>query len=305
MTLGLTTRERLTASAPERVRQTVALVEGRGYALSPGRLAALCLGGPLTEQEVLAAVAASPGLAIADGLVVSDLLAAKTHHVRARQRAHLFTAPSYRQAAVRFAVRMASLLPFVLAVSIAGSLASGGFVETDDVDLNLVVEDRHKHLAYVGANLLALLDAVRYRAKPVDDLTARPLAPRVMTVNLVLERSDCFPLARTDANMAYELLTAEPVVGAPLLDEIVLRNPGLLEHFPQLARRTAPFAREPPWRAPRTLFPGALDRPARALGNAAWRYMQWTRRRRPEALARVAYVRSTMAPYALFADVDH
>jgi hypothetical protein len=28
--------------------------------------------------------------------------------------------------------------------------------------------------------------------------------------------------------------------------------------------------------------------------------MQWTRRQRPEALARVAFVRRTMRPYALF-----
>jgi hypothetical protein len=28
--------------------------------------------------------------------------------------------------------------------------------------------------------------------------------------------------------------------------------------------------------------------------------MQWTRRGRPEALARVAFVRRTMRPYALF-----
>jgi hypothetical protein len=30
--------------------------------------------------------------------------------------------------------------------------------------------------------------------------------------------------------------------------------------------------------------------------------MQWTRRNRPEAIARVAFVRSTMRPYALFDD---
>jgi hypothetical protein len=286
------------------VRQTVALLERRGYALSPSRLAALCLGGPVAEQEVLAAVATSPTLAIADGLVVSELLGPRARELRARQRAHIFAAPSYRMTAARFAVRLAALLPFVVAVSIAGSLASGGFVETDDVDLNLVVEDGHRHLAYVGVNLLGLVHALRYRGKPVDDLSARPVAPRVMTVNLVLERSDCFPLARTDADMAYELLSAEPVVGASFLDEVVLRNPDLLNHFPQLAGRPAPLAREPGWRAPASLFPAALDRPARALGRAAWRYMQWTRRGSPEALARVAYVRSTMAPYALFADGD-
>jgi hypothetical protein len=32
--------------------------------------------------------------------------------------------------------------------------------------------------------------------------------------------------------------------------------------------------------------------------------MQWTRRGRPEALARVAYVRATMHPYSLFDEAD-
>jgi hypothetical protein len=48
------------------------------------------------------------------------------------------------------------------------------------------------------------------------------------------------------------------------------------------------------------LFPRFLDGAARALGEGAWRYMQWTRRQHPDALRRVAYVRSTMRPYTLF-----
>jgi hypothetical protein len=51
---------------------------------------------------------------------------------------------------------------------------------------------------------------------------------------------------------------------------------------------------------PAWLFPAALDGVARVVGSAAWRFMQWTRRDRPEALARVAYVRETMRPYTLF-----
>jgi hypothetical protein len=58
-----------------------------------------------------------------------------------------------------------------------------------------------------------------------------------------------------------------------------------------------PRARVPGW-----LYPAAIDGAARAVGQAAWGYMQWTRRHRPEALARVAFVRETMRPYALFDD---
>jgi hypothetical protein len=53
-------------------------------------------------------------------------------------------------------------------------------------------------------------------------------------------------------------------------------------------------------RAGAWLYPRLLEGPARLLGRWAWRYMQWTRRRRPDALARVAYVRATMRPYTLF-----
>jgi hypothetical protein len=100
--------------------------------------------------------------------------------------------------------------------------------------------------------------------------------------------------------MAYELLVAQPVHGVAFWQEVVAHNPALLDHFPQLAEKPAPWAIEPPPGLPGWLFPPALDAPARLLGGTAWSYMQWTRRRSPEALARVAYVRSTMHPYALF-----
>jgi hypothetical protein len=197
------------------------------------------------------------------------------------------------------------MAPFVRSVSVAGSLASGGFRATDDVDLNLIVDDGHRHIAYVAVNVLGLLHALAHRAKPVDDLTRRPIAPRLMTANLILEVSQCLPLLRQDADMAYELLVAEPVFGPEVIDEVLDANPALLDHFPQLAAKRAPLQIDPPrWRLPSSLFPSFLDAVARRVGLAAWRYMQWTRRHHPEALARVAYVRSTMRPYALFDEPD-
>ena len=125
-----------------------------------------------------------------------------------------------------------------------------------------------------------------------------------MTANLILERSQLTPLARQDEGMAFELLVSEPVFGVDLFREIVDRNPALLDHFPQLAEKRAPLAIEPAPRAqaPPWLYPAALDGAARAVGQMAWRYMQWTRRHRPDALARVAFVRETMRPYTLFDD---
>src|SRR5206468_3564988 len=99
-----------------------------------------------------------------------------------------------------------------------------------------------------------------------------------------------------------ELLMSEPVYGVDVFREAIERNPVLVEHFPQLEDKSAPYAITPAphARVPAWAYPAALDGAARVVGGAAWRYMQWTRRSRPEALARVAFVRQTMRPYTLF-----
>jgi hypothetical protein len=282
-----------------RIARTVALLERRGYALAPGRLGSVCAGGPLAEPAVQAAVAGHPELEIEHGMVVRRGSRCALPSAE-RARAHGADSAAYLRETIRFVRALARLNPYILAVSIAGSLASGGFRDSDDVDLNLVVEDGRRHLAYVAVNLLGMAHALRHRRKPVDTHSVRPLAPRLMTANLILERSQCFPLERQDEDMAYELLAAEPVHGLALWREVVAANPALLEHFPQLDRRPAPWAVDIAAALPGWLYPRVLDRPSRRLGGAAWRYMQWTRRKRPEALARVAYVRDTMRPYTLF-----
>jgi hypothetical protein len=290
------------ATTSDRVHQTVALLGRRGYALTPERLGHLCLGGAASEADVRWAVAADAGLTIAGGLVVEQAAAGRVEGIRARAAAHGSDAAQYLDMTARFVRMLVAVAPFVRGVWVAGSLASGGFRATDDVDLNLLVDDGHRHLAYVTVNFLGIMHALAHRAKPVDDLTRRPVAPRLMTANLILERSQCHPLQRQDEDMAYELLVAEPLYGLDSINEVLDANPALLDHFPQLAYKPAPLLIDPAPtpRLPSWLYPSLLDGAARRVGEAAWRYMQWTRRHHPEALARVAFVRETMRPYALF-----
>jgi hypothetical protein len=284
----------------DRLRRTVALLRRRGYAVSPARLGELCLGGAISESEVRWTAASDSDLTLAEDLVIDRDVVGQVGAISDRASSHRNDSPAYFQMTVRFVRALIAVAPFIRHVSIAGSLASGGFRASDDVDLNLIVDDGHRHLAYVAVNLLGLVHAIRFRSKPVDDLTRRPIAPRLMTANLILERSQCLPLERQDEDMAFELLASEPVFGMDSVRELLDANQPLLEHFPQLAEKQPRVLVDAPRHAPSFLFPSALDRPAEWLGNAAWRYMQWTRRNRPDALARVAFVRETMRPYALF-----
>lgn len=284
-----------------RVELTVALLRRRGYALSPRRLGELCLGGPVSEAEVRWAVAASPALATLEDLVIERSASAAVGRIRSRALGHGPEAEPYLRMTAGFVRALVAFAPFIRSVSIAGSLASGGFRSSDDVDLNLIVDDGHRHLAYVAVNALGVAHALAHRGKPVDDLTRRPVAPRLMTANLILDSSQCFPLQRQDEDMAFELLMSEPVFGVEHVHALIDENQRLLDYFPQLATKSASLLIDAPARRlPRILFPAALDGAARVLGATAWRYMQWTRRHRPAALARVAYVRSTMRPYTLF-----
>jgi hypothetical protein len=290
-----------TSAIGDRIRRTVALLRRRGYAVNPARLGELCLGGAVSEAEVRWTVAAGSDLAIAEGLVVERDAVEDAAAIRGRATAHSTESVSYVAMTVDFVRSLVVLAPFIRSVSIAGSLASGGFRASDDVDLNLIVDDGHRHVAYVAVNVLGILHALRHRAKPVDELTRRPIAPRLMTANLILERSQCLPLRRQDEDMAFELLVAEPLYGFDALRAIVQANERLLEHFPQLRQKSAPLLIDrPKRRAPKVLFPQLIDLPAKWLGQSAWKYMQWTRRHHPDALARVAYVRATMQPYTLF-----
>jgi hypothetical protein len=291
------------AATAERVRATVALLQRRGYALPPGRLGHLILGGAVTETDVRRIVAFDSELTLIRGLVLHKSQQDRAAAIAARASGHRSAVEPYLPMTLRFVERLVAVAPFIRSVAIAGSLASGGFAPSDDVDLNLIVDDGHRHLAYVALNTIGLLHAVRHRDKPVDELTRRPIAPRLMTANLILELSECHPLVRQDEDMAFELMASEPVYGAGVFRGMVDANPGLLEHFPQLARKRAPLARTTSAQPKaRWIRVGALEGLAKRVGGAAWRYMQWTRRNRPEALARVAFVRGTMRPYALFDD---
>src|SRR5438445_7035512 len=84
----------------ERVRRTVALLRRRGYALTPTRLAEICVGGPVAEREVRWAAAADPELTLAEGLVVERVAHHEAAAIRGRALGHLDAAAEYMEMTV-------------------------------------------------------------------------------------------------------------------------------------------------------------------------------------------------------------
>src|SRR5262249_5248815 len=125
----------------QRLRRTVSLLRRRGYALPPARLGEVCLGGPLPDHDVRWAVASDHELTLEQGLVVERAARDEAAAISRRAAAHSEESAEYIAMTRRFVRTLVAFAPFIKSVSIAGSLASGGFRATDDVDLNLVVED--------------------------------------------------------------------------------------------------------------------------------------------------------------------
>ena len=111
------------SAASDRIRQTVALLGRRGYAVSPERLAQVCLGGPISPDEVMWSVAAASDLTLAGGLVVDRSALDRVAEIRSRALGHGTDAAPYLQMTLRFVRALVAFAPFIRSVSIAGSLA--------------------------------------------------------------------------------------------------------------------------------------------------------------------------------------
>ncbi len=136
---------------------------------------------------------------------------------RARVRTNRFANGKAKAIAARFAQDLSRICPFVECIALSGSVASGGYIPTDDIDFDLIVRDGTKYLTYAVALALGLGFAIRYR----DSGPFR----KVTCVNVVWTRAQAAPFIRTDAHLAFELLHCRPIIGAGAFREILAANP--------------------------------------------------------------------------------
>ncbi|WP_287129914.1 hypothetical protein [Candidatus Cyanaurora vandensis] len=283
-----------------RIVTTVELLQRRGYAVSVPQLAQWLVGGVAETQQVQQALGSIENLCLSGGLVhACDLPQSFVERSQQRQQQHPQHCHRYWNAVLTYAASLAHHCPQVRCVALAGSMSSGGFVESDDVDFNLFVADGSRYTTYLMANILALGFALAHRHRPTDAHTQRLFLPKLMSINVIWCDSDTQPFVRQDGPLALELLLSRPLLGHAYYQRVLGNNPWLAQYFPQLLPALPETALQP---TPRPAPPW-LEQGSRQLTYWGWRWVMWTRRHNPEALARVAFVRRCQHPYALFEDL--
>ncbi len=287
----------MTRDLAQRIQATVELLQKRGYAVSVAQLAQWLVGGKADVQQIHQTLAGIEGLCLSNGLVhARDLPEAVLERAQHRQKFHECHRRQYWPQVLAYVDQLNRHCPQIRCIALAGSMSSGGFVSSDDVDFNLFVQDGSRYWTYLLANILALGFAVAHRKRPTDAHTRRLVIPKLMSINVIWCDGDTQPFIRQDGPMALELLLSQPLTGQDYYQAMLGRNLWLKEYFPQLYTG---LPRVEPQSPTVPLYPGQ-ELLARGITYGGWRWIMWTRRNNPEALARVAYVRQCQSPYALF-----
>jgi len=295
-----------------RIVKTLDLAARWGYGLSVSQLARLLYGGSAPEGDVARALRQASGVAREDGFATvagrEDLLAKSID----RHRTNGALAEAYHGIARAFARDLLRHSPFVRAVAVSGSTATGGLGEGDDVDLSLFAEDGTKYVVYLAALLLGIKYSVRHRRPFAGGSSFLGLVPKVTCVNVVWTEEECCPFIRQDALLAFELLRSRAISGCDHYRQVLEANPWLGEHFPQVFGETGEgtVASPPPSGIARFLrwFAGSparrrwLDRTCRHAARALHRVVDLSRERNPEAVRRVQFLRHVKFPYDVFQD---
>ena len=295
-----------------RIVKTLDIAARWGYGLSVHQLATLLYGGPVPEGDVARAVRETSGVAREDGFATvagrEELLAKSID----RHRTNGTLAEAYLGIARAFTRDLLRHSPFVRAVAISGSTASGGLGQGDDVDLNLFAEDGTKYIVYLTALLLGVKYSIGHRRRFANGSAFLGLLPKVTCVNVVWTEGQSRPFVRQDEFLAFELLRSRAIAGEDHYRQILEANPWLREHFPQALEipkreavtvpRGSVFARLQRWFARTPARRRWLDRACRVVARALHRVVDLSRSRDPEAIRRAQFLRRVKFPYDVFQD---
>jgi len=278
-------------------------MHGWGYAPTIDALEEELFGGKTDPDRLSEAIAGSPRLWCVDGLVC---LKGQEHLlVKSRQRvlANRVVNGEARAIAESFVAELLRFCPFVECVALSGSVASGGYVPSDDIDLDLFVPDGTKYLTYAVALGLGIRFALLHR----NGGRFR----KVICVNVVWTDRQTSPFVRNDASLAFELLHCRPLVGSVYFRETIDRNAWIRGYFPQIAIEIGrDLARPNPnllgrlfgWVAGHPRLLAATERMGRATSFTVYTAVHWIHRHDKMAMERLEFLKRVKYPYEVFQD---
>jgi hypothetical protein len=282
-----------------------------GYTPAVDALAASLLGGSVSGEHLKARIAGSGRVRVEDGFAYL----AGHEHLLERSRRRVASHQTLNGAALtvaqEFTRDLVRVCPYVECVALSGSVASGGYGPADDVDFDLIVRSGTKYTTYLLATLLGLKYAWRYREREVDEIHRTPILPKVTCVNVVWTDDETRPFRRQDADLAFELLRCRPLYRADYFRHVLGANPWARGFFPQMfdtsfvdtvVRRRSALSGvlEALGRFPRALR--LLEVVSRGLVWILYHFVQWTRRKNPEAVKRNEFLRRVKFPYEVLQD---
>lgn len=220
------------ASLRDRVGRTLEIMASRGYNPTVARLSRMLLGGPIDEGELHRALGSMADVNVEDGFVYLDgMRFVDKCKVRVKSNGRFLGA--YHRIAEEYTADLVGLCPWVRCVMLVGSAATGGLCQGDDLDLNVVVDDGRKYTTLAMSTVLNRRYALSHGTEIGFDPPPPYRLPMFMCMNIIWEDREAHPFRRQDAQMAYELASAEVLHGHDYFESMLRSNPWVVEHFPQ------------------------------------------------------------------------
>jgi len=280
-----------------------------GYAPTLDALGSHLLGGSVPRDQLVASLSTSSAITVSNDFAYlrgnEGLLGSSAKRVAANRE----SGPEAAVIAEQFAKDLVAACPFVRCVAVSGSVASGGYAPGDDIDFDLFVESGTKYLCYLLANFLGLRYAWRFRRAESTEILSIPWLPKVTCINVVWPRDEAEPFKRRDEALAFELLRSRPLYGARTFQEVLRANAWLKDFFPQIYDRVWPdVVTKREGSLHRFLNIASRSRVALRAAEVisaglAWvlyQFVQGTRRRSPQARARMEFLQRVKFPYEVF-----
>jgi len=284
-----------------RVERTLSIMADRGYNPRVEMLARMLVGGGVDPSELQAHIPSMRGITLEDGFVFPDGLRL-VDRCRPRHNSNGKLQGTYRRIAVAYTADLVRMCPWVRCVMLAGSAATGGLCEGDDLDLNLVVDDGRKYTTIAASTGLNRAYALRYGAAIGFRPTDQYRLPIFMCLNIVWEDRETRPFRRRDEQMAYELFACEVLHGQERYREMLDDNAWMRQVFPQAFNghgNPDGMPRPHGARVPRA-SEGTVERLARGALFGYDRAVRMYLSRRPEVLERATYFERIKHPYGLY-----